>query len=522
VIKIINLNQYINRNSNKNSIVLSSIEETFIIYDLDLSPIEELLKSLYSSDPRGRKPRDPVCMFRSFVLMVLYGETSITKWSKKLRTDEFLSTIAGWEFGKSPGVATFYKFLDRLQDGPYQKKCCHIQALSKLDKGWHIRNFKEEKRKKKEKYYLKSDSNTQKLTATLLSNSETTRQNDLLKRLEDILMELAVKPSIEKGLINPKQLEISGDGSTICSGANKNGKYLCSCLKEKNLRKCDCDRLYTDPDADWGYDHYRDKFYYGDTFYQLCYSSKGHDLPLHILCGPASETDYTLSLKSFDRFLKTLREHNIQYKIPAAIFDAGHDALGVYFYFRHKQIPTVIPLNNRRARNTYKNTVKLNDKGIPICKGGKQMRHIGYNKNKMRHQFGCPVKRMTHKNGKAIYITHPEECPFDTLCEPEATVAPVISIYSKDNPRLFPDIPRSLKKFKKLYKFRTGTERSNSVKKDAYPIERARIKSRAHRLIRLYIISIIEHRKAIYKEETRGLSREQILEILKDKIENSE
>jgi len=350
----------------------------------------------------------------------------------------------------------------------------------------------------------------------LISNEENPRQNDLLKSLEDILIRLGVKHSIQRGLIDPMKLDVCGDGSSIRSGANKQGKPSCKCFKEKNLRTCECSRLYTDPDSDWGYDSYRKCYYYSDTFYQLCYSSKGHDLPLHILCGTASETDYTLSLKSFDRFLKTLKENNIEYKVLSAIFDAGHDAMGVYLYFRHMLIPVIIPLNSRGAKNTYKNGVRLSDRGIPICKGGKEMRHLGYNKKRMKHQFGCPIKRMTHRNGKAVYVTHHEECPLDTRCSPNTKHAPLVSIFSKENPRLFPDIPRSLPKFKELYNLRSGTERSNSAKKEAYSIEKAHLKSRATRLIRLYLLAVIEHWKAIFKEETRGMSKEQILQSLLD------
>ncbi len=81
-------------------------------------------------------------------------------------------------------------------------------------------------------------------------------------------MELGVKPSIKKGLIDPMELELCGDGSSIVSGARKQGKYICNCLKENNIRKCDCPREYKDPDADFGYDHYRDEYYYGDTMDQ--------------------------------------------------------------------------------------------------------------------------------------------------------------------------------------------------------------------------------------------------------------
>lgn len=503
-----------NSTSSRKNIVLSKIEKTFIVYHLDLSPVEECLKSLYSPDPRGRKPRDPVCMLRSIIIMILEGETSITKWAETLRTDNFLSELSGWVSEKPPSVGTFYKFLDRLQDGPYRKSCDHVHKASDLDKGRHEKNFKKSEKGKPEKDYSGDDSVTEKLMKTLIPDTENPRQNDFLKRLEDILMNLAVKHSVKKGLVDPLNLEICGDGSPIRSGANKQGKPSCKCLKEKNLRTCDCPRLYTDPDSDWGYDSYRKVYYYGETFYLLCYCSKGHNLPLHILCGPASETDFTFSMKAFHRFLKTLRENNIEYKISAAIFDAGHDAMGIYKYFRHLDIPVVIPLNNRGAKNTYKNRVKLSDRGIPLCNGGKEMRHLGYNKKRMRHQFGCPVKRMTHRDGKAVYVTHHEECPMDCRCSPNTTHGPIVSIFSKENPRLFPEIPRNLPKFKELYNLRGGNERSNSAKKHAYQIEKAGLKSRAKRLIMLHLLAVIDHWKAIFKEETEGLTREEILQNL--------
>jgi hypothetical protein len=279
--------------------------------------------------------------------MVLVNETSITKWAKKLRTDEILSVIAGWDIGKSPSSGTFYDFLHRLQDGPYRKKCSHIEKPSELDKGWHIRNFKKEEKKKKK--------------------------------------------------------------------------------------------------------------------------------------------------------------------------DAGHDAVGNYFYFRQKNIPALIPLNKRGAKEAYKDNIKLSSRGIPLW-GCIEMRHISYNKKKMKHSSGCPVKRGTHRKGTYIYISHTEECPLGALCSPDTKHGHVVSISSRDNPGLFPDIPRSSQKFKELYKLRTGTERSNSAKKEAYPLQRASLKSRAARLIRLYLIAIVEHRKAIYKEDTKGLDKEQIVELISSKI----
>ncbi|MEQ8222054.1 MAG: hypothetical protein ABRQ37_07140, partial [Candidatus Eremiobacterota bacterium] len=76
--------QYYNKlKSTKKAISISYLDEKFIISDIDFSPVAELLASLYSPDPRGRKPRDPVCVLRSLILMVMLNETSITRWAKR-------------------------------------------------------------------------------------------------------------------------------------------------------------------------------------------------------------------------------------------------------------------------------------------------------------------------------------------------------------------------------------------------------------------------------------------------------
>jgi len=68
------------------------------------------------------------------------------------------------------------------------------------------------------------------------------------------------------------------------------------------------------------YDAYRDVYYFGHTFYQHLVSFNGHDLPVHLSIGPASETDFTLSLKSLDRFLKTGADHHLDIGIDAIAY----------------------------------------------------------------------------------------------------------------------------------------------------------------------------------------------------------
>jgi hypothetical protein len=389
--------------------------------------------------------------------------------------------------------------------------------MSELDKKRHRRNLKEEK-KKPEEDFQKNDTVTERLAGKLVSQEKEQRQDDLQKRLEDIFMFLAIIPSARAGLLgNLFNLDVAGDGSCIPSGGNPYGKPTCNCFKN-GIKKCGCDRLYSDPDADWGWDSYHEKYYFGDKLYQFCFASGGHNLPLHVICGPASESDYTLSLKSFDRMMKTFIEHNFNVKITGVALDKGHDAIGIYNYFLQKSIPTAIPLNNRGKANPYKEEMRMSPNGKPLCKGGLEMRYHGYDKKKMRHCYNCPVKRPTRTNGNYHFVSHVEECPHKALCNPESTMGPIVYISSKDNPRLYPQITRDSDRYKELYNDRGVTERSNSFKKIVYPLDKAKCKSRAHRLIRLFLISIIEHRKVLTRTQTEGFDKKMIFNKAMEKL----
>ncbi len=490
--------------------IMTYAQEIFTITSINLDPVKDMLTSLYKNKSGGRPHREPLGMLRSFLLMTLLNETSITEWVKRLKREDILCILSGFEQGKPPGVGTFYSFLDRLQDGAYQKTCAHIHKLSTLNKKMHRRNLKEEKNKPDEDFE-DNDRVTDKLAKKLISHEHEKRQDDLQKRMEDIFMLLAIIPSANAGLLGDLlNLDVVGDGSCIPSGANPYGKPTCSC-KKMGIYKCACDRLYSDKDANWGWDSHHKCFYFGDKFYQFCYAAGGHNLPLNVICGPASESDYTLSLKSFDRMIKTFIEHNFNVNISGAALDKGHDAMGIYNYFLQKSIPTAIPLNNRRKLNPYEQEINISRKGIPICKGGKEMRFHGYDKKRMRLCFNCPSKRPARKSGIYHFTSHVQECPNKSLCEPFTKMSPIIYISSKDNPRLYPQIPRSSDRYKELYNQRGATERSNSFKKDTYPFKMAKCKSRAHRIIRLFFISILEHRKVLSRINTQGLDEEQIV-----------
>ncbi|MFQ6043968.1 MAG: transposase, partial [Candidatus Poribacteria bacterium] len=466
-----NLTRWLKRKSRRISKDL--VEAALILMGLDLQPARNILAPLYSKNPRGRKPYDPIIMLRALLLMVLLQYKSIPKFAKDLKAKPRIAKIAGFFDGDVPVAGTFYLFIDRLEDGKYQKPCQHLVKQSKLRKGKHLRNLtteKEQRQKDKQMDLTLYDSVTQKLKDELLAKKDQPRPNDLQKRLEDILMRCAIIPSVEKGFIKDTQaMTVCGDGSALQTAASRHGKPSCNC-REKGIKNCDHPRFYSDPTANWGYDSYRDCYYFGHTFYQHVISTNGHDLPLHVTISDAAETDFTLSMKSLSRLRKALAENGLSWHIENAVYDAGHDALGIYEYLMEHKIKPVIALNQRAG--TYPKPTgtaeKVNEDGIPLCKAPKPMRRHGYERQKKRIYYNCPVKRPTHRNGKRCWVAYPDECPRGVLCQPDTKMGPVVYVRTEDDPRLYPAIRRDTDKFKRLFKKRSSCERSNSQKKETY------------------------------------------------------
>jgi hypothetical protein len=478
-----------------------------MLLHLDLDPLAELLDSLYSDNPRGRPRYSPVLMLRALILMSMLHRTSIKNFAEDLRSKPRLAQIAGFEPHKTPAVGTFYLFIDRLENGTFQPLCPHLVRPADLRHRKLLRNLKKEKAEKeavRQRILANCDSITSQLKDDLLKKDSLARPHDFQQRLEDILFQTAVIPSAGRGLLGDlKNMIVCGDGSSLVTGACPYGSPSCQCRKD-GVFKCDHDRFYVDHAADWGYDSYREVYYFGHTYYQHVVSSSGHDLPIHVTIGQASESDFTLSLKSMDRLIKTARENLLEIKIEAVGYDAGHDARGIYDYLLVKELSPVIVLNRRQGQlpKPSGTAEKLNDNGIPLCPAGLEMRRHSQTPNH-RIYFNCPVKRPTHENGKTVWKSYVNDCPHGVLCQPESKMGPIIYIRSDSDPRLYPKIARDSPRFKEILNLRSGCERSNSMKKVVHKLGDRPCRSATHFLFRLYLVSIVEHAKAWIAEDRK-------------------
>lgn len=500
-------------------LLVSYAKEFTIIANLNLDPVIPLLNSLYSPVHRAA-PKDPISMLRSLLLMTSTKEASITKWVKNTRALSLYAIMAGFHPDDTPGIGTYYDFMKRLIDGPYQKPCEHrTQKKSEFISGLHRRNFQSEKDAKKDEFDPNC-SQSERLVEKLLAQANEPRPNGFEKVLEDLLFKVGILPSIQEGALSGlDHLLLSGDGSILRTAASSRGKPTCSC-RSQGIYRCAHDRDYTSPTAKWCYDAYRDCYLFGDRYYHLVVHQNGHDLPLLTVMPGGNESDYTLSLKAFDRFLKAANENGLDMHIDIFCGDGHHDSCAHYRYFQEKAVSPVIPLSEK-SKNVYPHLledrgIRLDTDGVPLCPEGVRMRHHQFDAKKRVHVYTCPVKRNTHRNGKSVYITHREECPREKDCAPDSSLAPLVYIKSEIDPRLYPPIPRDSERFKELYKERTATERGNSLI-DTYHLDRSS-RNADYGLIRLTLVNIVEHALIRYRDALKSTSADKLLARTLDRI----
>ena len=486
-------------------------KEFSIIANLNLDPAIELLESLYSPVKRA-PPRDPVCMLRSLILMTLLKIQGITEWVTRMRALSLAAILAGFEPDDTPGIGTYYDFMKRIINGPYRKSCEHVRRRSTFNAGKHQRNLQREKEAHKgpqDPHHCQSET----LVAELLPRADEPRPDEFPKILEDLLVRVGILPSIEQGLLNDlHHLIVTGDGSILQTAASPHGQPTCSC-RSQGIYHCSHDRYYTSPTAKWCYDAHQDRYVFGDRYYHLVTHQNGHDFPLITLMPGGNESDYTLSLKAFDRFVKATHEQDLNLHIRIFCGDGHHDSYAHYHYFQQKNVSPVIPLSEN-SKNVFPHliadkNIRLDTDGTPLCPAGMRMRHHQYNPRKRVHVFTCPVKRTSHRNGKSVYLTHLKECPRKQDCAPHSSLAPLVYIKSDTDPRLYPPIPRDSKRFKEIMNQRSAAERCNAVN-DTYHLDRA-CRNADYGLIRLTLANIVEHAVIRYMESVKTSSQEKLL-----------
>ncbi|MCP4376394.1 MAG: hypothetical protein GY794_09500 [bacterium] len=545
----------------------------FTLLCLSLDEVRERLAALYCPTGQG-DPRDPIGMLRSWLLMTLLKEHSPDAWVTRLRNESVLAMLAGFAPDDTPGASTHRDFLARYADGPYDSRKTQDVTLSASLTGRHSRRLDDATEARRAEA---GPHNTQSaaLVDRLLEEADQPRDpNALETRLQDLLADLGLRPSLDAGLLDdPFHLRLNGDGTILETAASPEGDKTCDC----DPRDPDCDhpREYTSPTAQWCKDTHHRAWVFGDRSYTISIHVNGHDLPLITIMGTGNESDFTLGPNALDALLKLLEEHDLPCCPVIFTGDGHHDCQAMYLYLKDKHLIPIIPL--RDSSTTDKDLKKHpipakktaaadpkpaaesdpkpaaesdpkpaaesdlkpaaeSDPKPDTPKKTKTKRtprpqvdaypHILFEPDgtplcpghcRMRHH-AYDKKKDAHlyncpamrPNHKGEWIFHPEDCPFHENCRPETKMGRLLYLKSEADLRLFPPIPRDTTRFKTLYTERTSVERSNAVE-DSYQLDRAH-RNATFGLIRLCLVNICKHAKIRWLEATTRRTETQIVQ----------
>ena len=434
---------------------------------LDLSYTDVLMKERYSA--YGPQPRLPSCMLRSVLLSLEFKITSVTEWAAALKSCPLYAAASGFDFGDTPGVGTFYDFFNRLWMSDEDNFSAHLHQPKK--------SKVQKPSKKGAKAVATEKSTVEQLLKRLLINPVSDEQPYSL--LFSIYKGQFFDISVQKGLIKPENLALAGDGMPVYTSARERKGRVCNCL-ENGIKDCDCERYYSQPDCDIGWDSSRWCFYSGYNLYTLVASASDNDLPVFPLLHPASRHDSHSFLYSYFTMKAFFPELNVQ----KLILDSAHDAWPIYEYLRLKNITPFIDLTDKRGINLkYKDDFTIGSDGVPSCLKGLKMRHDGSDKRNHRIKFRCPL-------ASRIY-----GCSCADPCS-DSKFGRTVHLQTKDNPRLFNIPSRDSIEWKDEYKARTSVERSNKRIKVDFQIENGSHRSSKMWYCRLYCILMLQHLNA--------------------------
>lgn len=436
--------------------------------DLDLSDMDRIMMGRYSSC--GPRPRQPSDMLRSMLLSAAWGVSSYTEWARLLKTVPFLAIVSGFAPDDVPGIGTFYDFIDRLWMSDEDNFSPSVQP----------RRLKPPKPARKGE---KAPSIEKKPVEDLIEAFQKTPPDALspCRLLFELFESVFLQRSAKEGLIDLKALNLAGDGTPLYAAARERSKRTCSCT-ENGVHDCSCDRRYSQPDCNWGYDSHRRCYYYGYDLYLFTDPASGHDLPIIPYLGPASRHDSHGFVHAWFAAKSLLPE----FHADRVFLDSAHDALAIYDLMAFEDVQAFIDLNKGHSTTLEQKGYTIGPDGIPVCRDGHPMKAAGFDKAQHRLKYRCP--KISKKNGCVT-------CDCENPCS-TAKYGRQVHVYPASNPRLFCVPPRGSKQWKTAYNLRTGSERANKRIKMDYKLEDGRYRSSKNWYCRLFVIMMQIHHDA--------------------------
>jgi len=422
------------------------------LYLLNLDNLLLIIKPLYPHF--GRPAKNQQGIIRSLTLMLDQQEYSITKWAKKVQHDSLLFDICGFDSDKAPGVGSYYDLLWRLWLASHKKLLKRIRNLRPFSPKPNKRFKPNQKLPNKHPGIVKK----------LVNRTIKCKLPDFRpeKILQEFLARCLVDTSAQMGLLgDTSKLSVAFDGSSYKSGASHYGVKVCDC-QSKGIYNCTCPRRFSDPEATWGWDSYRNQWFYGSTLFTVTASDSPYDLPIYMRIVQANRHDSVTTIFAL-RDIHSIY-HNLSFK--HFIADGAMDNYPTYDLLKHYNMIPFIALDSRTKLKfdyPHPHILCFDNKGRPICPGGIPYQNWGYSKPKgikYRCWFACRGQKPPH----------------DCLCS-KSSYGKVVYIKPDYDPRMFPPVPRHTKAFKDKFKTRTSVERTNKRLFIDYNIERARSRS---------------------------------------------
>jgi len=186
------------------------------------------------------------------------------------------------------------------------------------------------------------------------------------------------------------ELSVAFDSSSYKSGASHYGVKVCDC-RLKGIYNCTCPRRFSDPEATWGWDSYRNQWFYGSTLFTVTASDSPYDLPIYMRIVQANRHDSVTTIFAL-RDIHSIY-HNLSFK--HFIADGAMDNYPTYDLLKHYNMIPFIALDSRTKLKfdyPHPDILCFDDKGKPICPGGIPYQNWGYSKPKgikYRCWFAC-------------------------------------------------------------------------------------------------------------------------------------
>lgn len=449
------------------------------LYQLDLDSIKSIVKPYYS--PIGRPAINQPEIFRALVAMVHCKIPGITELVQTLRTQPVLAISCGFQPGKTPSVGVFYDLLNRFW--PTEQKTKTLRKPKKR---------KQKRPKFGSKLQPKNPGIIERLVEKAISGKQFKPRAEGI--LQQIFAQCAVIPSSQLGLLGDTlNMTIAADGAPLETGARPYGTKICDC-RERAIYRCNCPRIYTDPTANWGWDSYHQRWFYGHTLYCVTSADSQNDLPIQFLMPQASRFD---GVSFVPAILQTIDQYP-HFGFSRVLLDSAHDAYAIYDLIHHLGIEPFIDLNNRsKGKSKYSGPLKINPDGVPLCQAGLPMLNWGFNKQRCRIKWRCPCYKDLSK------------CPNGRTCSssPYGRVIYTKPIWDR---RLFTTTPRGSREWKQVYAKRTSVERGLKRILVDYRIENSRVRDKRYWFWRAILAGINQHLDAQIQ-----LSKNSLLDRLK-------